>query len=117
MCEACAPRYVGDWQLSETGKHQWCRVCAAQTDVVRELRGAIGLGKTEYQILKAAGELDANGAALYTCDECPEALCSVCLMRLFSLEAMLEAKASDNWKCPACTGAEMLPPQPRKRIE
>ena len=112
VCDACMIRFVGDWPLSETGNHQWCRVCASQTECYRELRGTVGLRKMERSILKTAGELDASGAALYACDVCPEAFCSVCLMRLFSLEAMLEAKAAETWSCPVCTAAAMLPPQP-----
>ena len=104
------PRIVGHWQLSETGNHQWCRVCAVQSDRVRELRAAVGLRTAERRLLKKAGELDRNGAALYTCDVCPEAFCSVCIMRLFSIDAMLKARSADRWACPVCTEASMLQP-------
>lgn len=116
VCGACMPRFVGYWELSDAGKHQWCRVCAAQTDVVGELRDVVGLRKAERRVLKRERELDANGAALYTCDVCPEAFCSVCIMRLFSLGAVLEAKATDHWACPVCTGAAMLPLQHRGAV-
>ena len=110
VCDACMPRIVGHWQLSETGNHQWCRVCAVQSDRVRELRAAVGLRTAERRLLKKAGELDRNGAALYTCDVCPEAFCSVCIMRLFSIDAMLKARSADRWACPVCTEASMLQP-------
>lgn len=116
VCDACMPRFAGGWQLSKTGKHQWCRVCAVQSERVRELRAAVGLRTAERRLLKKAGELDGKGAALYTCDVCPEAFCSVCTMRLFSIGAMLKARSAGHWKCPVCTADKMLQPKPRGAV-
>ena len=102
VCRVCEPRLLGEWPLSEDGKHQWCRACASEAENTSELKRDVGLRKSEHSTLKAEGELD-GGAALYTCDVCPCAFCSVCILRLFSLDALLEAKSAGHWDCPVCT--------------
>ena len=64
-------------------------------------------GGGELAVLRTSGELDDNGAALYTCDACPSAFCSVCLMRLFSVGAIAEANTAAPWACPDCTKREL----------
>lgn len=114
-CLWCLARLIGKWPL-KNGKHGWCLVCGCETESTSQMKKQLRLTEGEYNTPKQHGQLDKEGAALYTCDKkkCKVALCSPCLMRLFGAEAMLEASKAHHWECPICTRLEVTEPGVKK---
>jgi hypothetical protein len=108
-CPICCRRLVGDWPLGDDGKHQWCRVCGMEAATLDDLKDTMRLTKREARKLTENGQMDEHGAALYTCDDdaCPEAICAVCMLRLYTLTAVLEAQDANRWECGVCTAREL----------
>ena len=110
-CLDCLGRLKTEWPLDEDGNHQWCNICACETNKVKKMVEQLCVTKDERMILDANKQLDKEGAALYVCDgACPVALCAACLLRHFGVKALLNAAEQGHWECPICT--EPAPPVP-----